>query len=92
MNTDNDHSTTDPDAPRTKGHRWFAATYDRMSRSEEKGFLGDMRRSLLSEVTGDVLEIGAGTGANFDHYAAGARVTALEPDPFMAARAEQKLA
>lgn len=75
-----------------KGHRWFAATYDRMSRSEENGFLGEMRRQLLADLTGDVLEIGAGTGANFEHYPPSVRVTALEPDPFMLRRAEEKLA
>ena len=79
-------------APATKGHKWFAALYDGMNRSEEKGFLGQWRRQLLAGVTGDVLEIGAGTGANFQHYPAAARVVALEPDPFMLKRAEQKLA
>jgi ubiquinone/menaquinone biosynthesis C-methylase UbiE len=87
-----ERSSAEPAPSKAKGHRWFAAAYDRMSRSEEKGFLGDMRRSLLSGITGDVLEIGAGTGANFEHYAPDARVIALEPDPFMAARAERKLA
>lgn len=88
-------TNTDTAAPRErkhKGHRWFAATYDRMSRSEESGFLGEMRRQLLADLTGDVLEIGAGTGANFEHYPPGVRVTAIEPDPFMLSRAEEKLA
>jgi ubiquinone/menaquinone biosynthesis C-methylase UbiE len=75
-----------------KGHRWFAAIFDRMGRTEERGFLGQMRSHLLLGVSGDVLEIGAGTGANFAHYPAGARVVALEPDPFMLRRAEQKVA
>jgi ubiquinone/menaquinone biosynthesis C-methylase UbiE len=75
-----------------KGHRWFAAIYDKMSQSEERGFLGEMRSHLLSDLSGDVLEIGAGTGANFEHYPPSARVTALEPDPFMLKRAEEKLA
>jgi ubiquinone/menaquinone biosynthesis C-methylase UbiE len=90
--TDEPHSPSEPASSKANGHRWFAALYDRMGRSEEKGYLGEMRRSLLSGVTGDVLEIGAGTGANFEHYVADARVTAIEPDPFMAARAESKLA
>jgi len=75
-----------------EGHRWFAAIYDKMNRSAERGFLGEMRKQLLSDLTGDVLEIGAGTGANFEHYPPNARVTALEPDPFMLKRAEEKLA
>ncbi|MHB8516494.1 MAG: class I SAM-dependent methyltransferase, partial [Dehalococcoidia bacterium] len=75
-----------------KGHKWFAAIFDAMSRSEERGFLGEMRRQLLGDLSGDVLEIGAGTGANFGHYPAGVRVTALEPDPYMLRRAQTKLA
>jgi SAM-dependent methyltransferase len=75
-----------------KGHRWFAAIYDKQSRSMERGFMAEMRRQLLGDLKGDILEIGVGTGANFEHYSPGARVTALEPDPFMLRRAEAKLA
>lgn len=75
-----------------KGHRWFAAIFDRMSAAEERGFLGEMRRRLLADLRGDVIEIGAGTGANFAHYPGGVRVTALEPDPFMFRRAQARLA
>jgi ubiquinone/menaquinone biosynthesis C-methylase UbiE len=93
MNSITDQEEIAPPATaKKKGHRWFAALYDGMNRSEEKGFLGEMRKQLLAGVTGDVLEIGAGTGANFAHYSATARVVALEPDPFMLKRAEQKLA
>jgi ubiquinone/menaquinone biosynthesis C-methylase UbiE len=74
------------------GHRWFAALYDKLSGSDERGVLGAMRRQLLADLAGDVLEIGAGTGANFEHYPPTARVTALEPDPFMLKRAQEKLA
>ena len=59
-----------------QGHRWFAATYDRLSASAERSTVGRLRRELLATVTGDVVEIGAGTGANFAHYPAGARVVA----------------
>lgn len=76
----------------TRGHRWFAAFYDRMTGSAERGPLGRARRELLAEVSGDVLEIGAGTGANFAHYPASVRVVALEPDPHMLKRARARLA
>lgn len=82
---------SDPPASH-KGHRWFAAIYDKQMRSMERGFMAEMRRSALSDLKGDVLEIGAGTGANFAYYSADARVTALEPDPFMIERAKAKLA
>lgn len=74
-----------------KGHRWFAAIYDKMLASEEKRFLGAVREEMLRDVTGDVLEIGAGTGANFKYYQPGARVTAIEPDPFMLQRARERI-
>jgi ubiquinone/menaquinone biosynthesis C-methylase UbiE len=73
-----------------KGHRWFAAGYDRMTRGNERQ-LGPIRRGLIAPLTGDVLEIGAGTGANFEYYSDEARVTAFEPDPYMLERARPKL-
>jgi ubiquinone/menaquinone biosynthesis C-methylase UbiE len=72
-------------------HPWFAALYDRMTASMERGFMGATRRSLVGSVTGRVLEIGCGTGANFAHYAA-AEVVATEPDPHMLARATRRAA
>jgi ubiquinone/menaquinone biosynthesis C-methylase UbiE len=73
-----------------KGHKWFAAIYDRMMAPQEKKFFGEMRRDMLADLSGDVLEIGAGTGANFRHYPATARVIATEPDPFMLERARPR--
>jgi len=73
------------------GHRWFAATYDFLVRGAERRRIGKLRRNLLANVRGDVLEIGAGTGANFEHYPSDARVIATEPDPHMLKRAQGKL-
>ena len=73
-----------------KGHKWFAAIYDKMLASEEKKFLGAIRAEMLKDVTGEVLEIGAGTGANFQYYPGGAHVIAIEPDPFMLERARKR--
>ncbi len=75
-----------------KGHKWFAAIYDKMSASEEKKFLGAIREEMVGDLTGDVLEIGAGTGANFKYYKNGARVVAIEPDPYMMIRARKRAA
>jgi len=68
---------------------WF---YDLAARRLERGELGDRRAALLADLEGDVLEIGAGTGANLRHYRSAARVVALEPDPHMARRLPAKLA
>ena len=47
--------------------KFFAATYDSFSRKTEEAGLRVMRQGLLSEASGSVLEVGAGTGANLAH-------------------------
>ena len=75
-----------------KGHKWFAARYDRLIALQEKKYLGAVREDLLKDVGGAVLEIGAGTGANFPYYRNGARIVATEPDPYMLERARERAA
>ncbi|GIP37820.1 SAM-dependent methyltransferase [Paenibacillus sp. J31TS4] len=67
---------------------WFHRNYDRMMGPLEKRVLGAMRRRLLSVAEGEVLELGAGTGANFAYYRSASRVTATEPETAMLAQAE----
>jgi ubiquinone/menaquinone biosynthesis C-methylase UbiE len=70
--------------------RFFAATYDRMLRKAEKAGLTEMRRGLLAQAAGDVLEIGGGTGANLAHYRpAVTSLTLTEPDASMLKRLER---
>lgn len=45
--------------------------------------LDQVRHRLLSEVSGRVLEIGAGTGLNFPHYQSDVDLTIAEPNPYM---------
>src|SRR5687768_10929780 len=74
------------------GGRVFAAIYDRMLRDTEEAGLRDHRRALLAGARGSVLEIGAGTGLNLDHY--GPEVTELvltEPEEPMAKRLRARL-
>lgn len=74
-----------------RGHRLFAAIYDRMSRPVERGWLGELRSQLVGDLTGDVLDIGAGTGANLPHFRDATKVVAAEPDPAMRQRLHAKL-
>lgn len=48
----------------------FAALYDRAIAGMEDAGLRSIRAGLLSSAAGRVLEIGAGTGLNLDHYPA----------------------
>lgn len=49
---------------------------------------GGWRARLVEGLTGDVLEIGVGTGANLPYYRAAASVCAIEPDPDRAGQAQ----
>src|SRR5512135_840755 len=71
--------------------KFFAATYDSMSRKTEEAGLRSLRRGLLAEASGSVLEVGAGTGANLAHY--NGKVESLvftEPEPAMIRRLQKK--
>lgn len=46
--------------------------------------LGAQKRRILSEVPDSLVEIGAGTGANFRYFPPGTRVIAVDPNPAMA--------
>jgi ubiquinone/menaquinone biosynthesis C-methylase UbiE len=71
--------------------RFLAAVYDRGARRVEEAGLAERRRALLASLEGDVLEVGAGTGINLEHYPDGARLVLLEPDPHMRRRLEERL-
>lgn len=73
-----------------EGHRWFAALYDPLTRWAERKLLARPRTTIAGEAAGRVLEIGAGTGANFPYYRAAQEVVATEPDPFMLRRARAR--
>lgn len=75
-----------------KGHRLFAAVYDRLNTQAERTWLGSRRAGLIGQARGDVLEIGAGTGANLRHYRDVTRVVVAEPDPAMRGRLTRHLA
>ena len=73
--------------------RLFASFYDRALKASEENGLGDMRRALLADARGRVVEIGAGTGVNLDLNGAGVEdLTLIEPDPHMGAKLRDRLA
>src|ERR1700753_91220 len=72
--------------------RLFASLYDRALKASEENGLVEMRRALLAEARGRVVEIGAGTGVNLDLYGPEIEdLTLIEPDPHMGARLRERL-
>jgi ubiquinone/menaquinone biosynthesis C-methylase UbiE len=67
--------------------------YDRVMAKTEAACLRQWRRELLAQVNGEVLEIGAGTGANITLYSERvSRLTLTEPDRHMRRQLEEKIA
>ena len=69
----------------------FARFYDRVAQKTEANVLADRRKELLSGLKGEILEIGAGTGVNFQFYANDAHVLAIEPSSYMLRQAKEKM-
>ena len=55
--------------------------YDRLNGALDRNSFGERRDRLVGSLTGDVLEIGAGTGLNLPRYRRVARLVAIELDP-----------
>lgn len=80
-------SSSDP------SHPLFARIYDPATALIERTILRPHRTYLVDGLDGDVLDLGAGTGAMFPYFAARApsmTLHAIEPDPHMRRRAAGK--
>ena len=72
-------------------HPIFARVFDRLSRVMERD-VGEHREELVGGLSGKVLEVGAGNGINFRRYPATVdEVVALEPEPYLRAKAERAM-
>jgi ubiquinone/menaquinone biosynthesis C-methylase UbiE len=71
-------------------HPLFAHFYARAAPQFEAKGAAEHRRELLAGLSGRIIEVGAGTGLNFDHYpAAVTDVVAVEPEPYLREAAER---
>lgn len=71
--------------------RLFASKYDSFMSSVEKSF-HPIRAELIGDLEGEILDVGSGTGVNFEHFNKAANVIAVEPSAFMLEKAKAKLA
>ena len=69
----------------------FARIYSRLSGPMDHGGMAEYRDRTLAGLSGRVLEVGAGDGANFRHYPSGvSHLVAVEPEPYLRARALER--
>jgi ubiquinone/menaquinone biosynthesis C-methylase UbiE len=72
--------------------RIFALMYDRQMARTEKAGLHAIRERLLAGASGDVIEIGGGTGLNLPCYGPGVKsLTITEPEPAMLRQLERRV-
>lgn len=73
--------------------RMLAASYDRSLAATEEAGLRERRRALIAEASGRTVELGAGTGLNFEHYPdAVSELILTEPFGPMAERLRERVA
>ncbi len=74
-------------------HPIFARVYERIAEMSERRGGAEHRRKLLEGLSGRVIEVGAGSGANFAHYPSTvSEVVAVEPEPYLRERAQREAA
>jgi ubiquinone/menaquinone biosynthesis C-methylase UbiE len=62
----------------------FARVYTKFAKTSNRRGGAEHRRKLLAELSGRVIELGAGSGANFAHYPTSVdEVLAIEPEPYL---------
>lgn len=71
-------------------HPVFARLYSRVRPMMDEQGAQEHRRRLLARLAGQVVEVGSGDGGNFAHYPTDVTsVVAVEPEPYLRAKAER---
>ncbi|WP_079509326.1 class I SAM-dependent methyltransferase [Mesobacillus jeotgali] len=70
----------------------FAFFYDMLMSPLEKRWIARVRKKIITDLEGEILEIGTGTGANFPYYSKEKvdRLVSVEPNPFMIDQARDR--
>jgi ubiquinone/menaquinone biosynthesis C-methylase UbiE len=76
-----------------RSHPVFARVYEKVAEIAERRGGAEHRERLLAGLSGQVIEVGAGSGANFAHYPPTvSEVIAVEPERYLRERAQRAAA
>lgn len=76
-----------------RSHPVFARVYEKVAEIGERRGGAEHRQRLLAGLSGRVIEVGAGSGANFTHYPTTVdEVVAVEPERYLRERAQRAAA
>ena len=79
----NEPETINANKPRPSFRkRMFARWYDQAMAKYEK-YIAERKRELFASLSGSLMEIGPGTGANLDYVPEGSRWIGIEPNQYM---------
>lgn len=73
-----------------RGVEQHPALYDRVVQPLDTGKLGAWRRQIFAPLSGDILELGVGTGLNLPAYGSGARVIGVDVELDLVQRARDR--
>jgi len=72
-------TTTERNPLESRGGRLFARYYDTITARAEEKWGRPLRTLMFGELTGDILEVGAGSGANLPYFTEADSLVAVEP-------------
>ena len=81
-----------PEVTRLQRQHTRAEFYDVLNAKVDAQGFSELRRELVGDLTGRVLEIGCGTGRLFEYYGEGVELDAIEPEEDFLAVAATKVA
>jgi len=81
-----------PEVTRLQRQHTRAEFYDVLNAKADAQGFSELRRELVGDLTGRVLEIGCGTGRMFEYYGEGVELDAIEPEEDFLAVAATKVA
>jgi ubiquinone/menaquinone biosynthesis C-methylase UbiE len=90
MSEQSTHTPSERLGGRIRPHPVFARVYTKVAEMSERRGGAEHRHKLLEGLSGRVIEVGAGSGANFSHYPTSvSEVIAVEPERYLREHAQR---